>query len=157
MSGKVKPIPAGYHSITPYLVIKGAAKAIEFYKQVFGATEVMRMADPSSNRIGHAELKIGDTTIMLADEYPDMNIRGPESYGGSPVTLLLYVEDVDEVAKRAVAAGAQEVRPVADQFYGDRMGTFHDPFGHVWSIATHIEDVPPEEMEKRAAAAFGQG
>lgn len=153
---KVKPIPEGYHAVTPYLIIKGAAQAIEFYKQVFGATEVMRIPDPTSGRIGHAELVIGDSKIMLADEYPDMGFRSPEAYGGSSVSLMLYVGDVDAVAKRAVAAGAKELRPVADQFYGDRMGTLQDPFGHVWSISTHIEDVPPDEMQKRAAEAFDQ-
>ena len=156
MAAPVKPIPEGYHSITPYLIVNGAAKAIDFYQQVFGATEVMRMADPKDDKIGHAELAFGDSKIMLADEHPEMNFRGPEALGGSPVSILLYVDDVDATAKRAVAAGAQELRPVADQFYGDRMGTFRDPFGHVWSIATHIEDVSPEEMAKRAEAATAQ-
>jgi PhnB protein len=153
---QVKPIPAGQHSITPYLVIKDAAKAIEFYKKAFGAKELMRMADPNGDRIGHAELEIGDSRIMLADEYPDFGFRSPEAYNGTPVSLLLYVEDVDKVSRQAVAAGAKELRAVADQFYGDRMGTFQDPFGHVWSIATHVEDVSVDEMQKRAAAAFAQ-
>ncbi len=154
MCAKVNPIPSGYHSITPYLVIQGAAEAIDFYKKVFGATELMRMPNPKDGTIGHAELKIGDSVVMLADEHPQMGYRGPQTLGGTPVSLLLYVADVDSVAKQAVAAGATELRPVADQFYGDRMGTFQDPFGHVWSIASHVEDVAPEEMAKRAAAAM---
>jgi PhnB protein len=146
----VKPIPEGYHSVTPYLVIKGASAAIDYYKRVFGATERMRMDGPGGT-IGHAEIVIGDSTVMLADEAPEMGHRSPKTIGGSPVSLCLYVEDVDEVFKRAVDAGARSVRPVADQFYGDRMGTLEDPFGHVWSIGTHVEDVSPEEMERRAA------
>jgi PhnB protein len=153
MATKVKPIPTGYHSITPYLVIKDAAKAIDFYKQAFGAKEMMRMGGPDG-RVAHAELRIGDSVIMMSDEHPDMGFRGPEAIGGTPVSLLLYVEDVDAVAAQAVKSGAKEMRPVADQFYGDRMGTFQDPFGHVWSIASHVEDVPPAEMEKRAATAM---
>jgi PhnB protein len=145
----VKPIPEGYHAVTPYLVIKGATTAIDYYKKVFGATERMRMDAPGGT-IGHAELVIGDSTIMLADEFPDMGFRSPKTIGGSPVSLVLYVEDVDTVFKRAVGAGAKELRPVADQFYGDRMGTLEDPFGHVWSVATHTEDVSPDEMERRA-------
>jgi PhnB protein len=145
----VKPIPEGYHAVTPYLVIKGATAAIDYYKKVFGATERMRMDAPGGT-IGHAELVIGDSTIMLADEFPDMGFRSPKTIGGSPVSLVLYVEDVDTVFKRAVGAGAKELRPVADQFYGDRMGTLEDPFGHVWSVATHTEDVSPDEMERRA-------
>jgi PhnB protein len=156
MANKVKPIPDGYHSVTPYLVVDGAAKAIDYYKKVFDATEIMRMTSPDGGRIGHAELKIGDSPIMLADEHPEMNIRGPHAIGGSPVSMMVYVDDVDSVAQRALAAGAQELRPVADQFYGDRSGTFLDPFGHTWTISTHVEDVPPEEMEKRAAAAMAQ-
>ena len=156
MTKKVKPIPDGYHSVTPYLVVDGAAKAIDFYKKVFGATEMMRMASPDGSRVGHAELKIGDSPVMLADEHPEMNIRGPHSIGGTPVSMMVYVEDVDKVAERALAAGAQELRPVVDQFYGDRSGTFLDPFGHMWTVSTHVEDVPPEEMEKRAAAAMAQ-
>ncbi len=146
-------IPEGYNAITPYLVIKGAAQAIEYYKKVFGATEVMRMADPSSGRIGHAELKIGGSHIMLADEFPEMNYRGPVSDGSSPVSLLLYVEDVDAIVERAVAAGAKILKPVQDQFYGDRSGFIQDPFGHLWSIATHQEDVSPQQMEERAKNA----
>lgn len=152
MATNVKPIPEGYHSVTPYLIVKGAAKAIEFYKQAFGATETLRMAQPDG-RIGHAELKIGDSTIMLADEFPEINARGPESLGGTPVMIHLYVEDVDGVAKKASSAGAKELRPVKDQFYGDRSGMFADPFGHKWNIATHKEDLSDEEIRKRAAVA----
>jgi len=144
----VRYIPEGYNSITPYLVIKGAAEAIEYYKSVFGATEVMRMPDPSG-RIGHAELKIGNSHIMLADEFPEMNYRGPVSDGSSPVSILLYVEDVDSIVGRAVAAGAKILKPVQDQFYGDRSGFIQDPFGHLWGVATHKEDVSPQEMEER--------
>jgi PhnB protein len=148
---KVKPIPAGYHTIIPYLSIKGAADAIEFYKKAFGATESMRMAQPDG-RIGHAELQLGDSRVMLADEFPEMDFRSPRSMGGSPVHIHMYVEDVDNVVSRAVAAGAKVVRPVQDQFYGDRSGTVADPYGHVWHVSTHTEDVSPEEMRKRAAA-----
>jgi PhnB protein len=152
---KPKPIPEGYHTATPYLIIKDAAKAIEFYKEAFRAKEMMRMSQPDG-RIGHAEIKIGDSPIMLADEFPEMGARSPQSLGGSPVSILLYVEDVDAFAKQAVAAGTKVIRPVKDQFYGDRSGSFEDPFGHQWHIATHVEDVAPEEMHKRAAAA-GRG
>ena len=152
MTSRVKPIPEGYHTATPYLIVRDAARAIEFYKKAFGAKELMRMADPSG-KIGHAEIKIGDSPIMLADEAPGMGHRSPESLGGSPVSILLYVEDVDAVFNQAVAAGAKVQRPVADQFYGDRTGGVTDPFGHVWYVATHMEDVSPEEMRKRAAAA----
>ena len=154
MSSNAKPIPEGYHSVTPYLIVKGAARAIEFYKQAFGATEKVRMAQPDG-RIGHAEIQIGDSCIMLADEFPERNIVGPESLGGTPVMIHLYVEDVDAVAKQAVAAGAKEVLPVQDQFYGDRSGMFTDPFGHKWNISTHKEDLTAEEIGKRAAAAAG--
>ena len=156
MPAPVKPIPDGYHAITPYLIISGAAAAIDFYKRAFGATEVLRMPDPSGQKIGHAELKIGDASFMLADEYPDMGHRSPTSLGGTPVSLLVYVENVDQVVAQALAAGAKELRPVADQFYGDRVGMVADPFGHVWSIATHVEDVPSDELLLRAAAAFEQ-
>jgi PhnB protein len=147
----VKYIPQGYHTATPYLIVKGAARAIDFYKQAFGATELMRFPGPGGS-IGHAEIRIGDSPIMLADEAPQMGYRSPTSIGGTPVSLMLYVEDVDKVADRAVKAGAKLERAVADQFYGDRNGTIHDPFGHVWTIATHKEDVSPEEMQRRAAA-----
>lgn len=144
----VKPIPEGYYSITPYLVIKGAASAIEYYKRAFGAEETVRMEGPGGS-VGHAELKFGNSIVMMADESPDMGHRGPKSIGGSPVSLVLYVENVDAVFKRALDAGAREVRPLENQFYGDRMGTLEDPFGHIWSVATHIEDVSPEEMGRR--------
>ena len=147
----VKPIPEGYHTATPYLIIEGASDAIEFYKQAFGATELFRLAMPDG-KIGHAEIKIGDSPIMLADAYPDMGYKGPKSLGGSPVSLMIYVEDVDTVFKRAVDAGATVKEAVSDKFYGDRMGTLIDPFGHVWHVSTHKEDVSVAEMEKRAAA-----
>ena len=148
-----KSVPEGYHAATPYLIVKGAAEAIEFYKRAFGATELLRMADPQG-RVGHAEIKIGDSVIMLADEHPAMGYRGPRSLGGSSVSILLYLEDVDMVFERAVKTGARALRPVANQFYGDRSGTLEDPFGHVWTVATHVEDVPPEEMQLRAEAAM---
>jgi PhnB protein len=149
----VKPIPEGYHAITPYLIIDGAAQAIDFYKKVFGATELFRMPDPTGKRIGHAELKIGDSQIMLADENSNMGFRNPKAYGGTPVSLLLYVNDVDATIPRAVAAGAKLLKPIQDQFYGDRSGTIHDPFGHVWTVATHIKDVSPEEMMAHTGAS----
>lgn len=145
----VKPIPQGHHSITPYLIIKGASQAIDFYKRAFGATEDMRMASPDG-KVGHAELSVGDSKIMLADEHPEMGHRSPQSIGGTGVSMMLYLEKVDEVFKRAIAAGAKELQPVKDQFYGDRSGTLQDPFGHVWTVATHVEDVPPDEMRRRA-------
>jgi PhnB protein len=149
----VKPIPDGYPQVIPYLCVDGANEAIEFYSRVLGATERMRMPSPGG-RVGHAELEIGDSLIMLSDEHPEMGVRGPKSIGGSPVTISLYVEDVDGVFQRAIDAGAESVRPVEDQFYGDRAGQFEDPFGHKWSVATHVEDVPPDEMAKRAAQAM---
>ncbi len=152
MSGKVSFIPEGYHTATPYLIIKGAAAAIEFYAKAFGATEIFRMASPDG-KIGHAEIQIGDSRIMLADEHPEIGVRSPQAYGGSPVSIYLYVKDVDAVYNQAVAAGAKAVRPVVDQFYGDRNGGIEDPFGYSWYIATHKEDVPAEEIPKRAAAA----
>jgi len=148
-----KAIPDGYRTATPYLIVKGAADAIEFYKRAFGATEILRMADPQG-RVGHAEIEIGDSVIMLADEHPAMGYRGPRSLGGSSVSILLYLEDVDSVFERALKAGAKAQRPVANQFYGDRSGTLEDPFGHVWTVATHVEDVAPEEMKRRAEAAM---
>jgi PhnB protein len=156
MASSVKPIPEGYHSITPYLVTNNAADAIEYYKKAFGATELFRMPAPGG-KIGHAELKIGDSPIMLADEYPDMGYFGPAKYGGTPVSLMIYVEDVDTVYPRAIAAGGQEVKALQNQFYGDRSGTLKDPFGFIWTVATHVEDVSPEEMDKRAKAAHGGG
>ena len=151
MRNTVKPIPRGYHAVTPYLSVKGAASAIAFYKKAFAAKEIMRMPAPGGT-IGHAEIQIGDSHIMLADEYPDMNFRGPKSFGGTSVHIHLYVHDVDRVVKKAVAAGAKVLRPVADQFYGDRSGSLEDPFGHVWHVATHKEDVPAKELKERAAA-----
>lgn len=147
----VKYIPDGYHTATPYLIIKGAAKALDFYRKAFGATELMRMQGPDG-KVGHAEIKIGNSPIMLADEFPDMGYKSPQSLGGSPVSIMLYVEDVDKTVERAVAEGAKITKPVQDQFYGDRNGSIHDPFGHVWTISTHVEDVSPEEMERRAEA-----
>jgi PhnB protein len=144
----VKPIPDGYHSVTPYLIVKGAARAIEFYKTAFGAAEVMRLAQPDG-RVGHAEIEIGNSRLMLADEFPEMGVHAPHSGGRMPMSLLLYVDDVDAVAARALEAGATVIRPVRDQFYGDRSGTFSDPFGHVWTIATHTEDVSHEEVTRR--------
>jgi PhnB protein len=152
----VKPIPDGYHTATPYLFIKGAARALEFYKQAFGATELMRLSGPG-DKIGHAEIKIGDSPIMLADEHPEIGVLGPQSLGGSSMCILLYVDDVDAAATRAVAAGAKVLRPVKDQFYGDRSGTFADPFGHQWTLATHKEDLSVEEVQKRMAAAMKPG
>lgn len=144
----VHHIPEGYHSVTPYLVVDGAAEALEFYKKAFGATELMRMPAPGG-KIGHAEIRIGDSHIMLADEHPEEGHRGPKSIGGTPVGIVLYVEDVDATFRTALSLGATETRPVENQFYGDRMGGLTDPWGHNWMIATHIEDVSPEEMERR--------
>jgi len=145
MASAIKAIPEGYHSITPYLICKGASDAIEFYKKAFGAVEAVRMAGPDG-RVGHAELKIGDSHIMLADEHPDIGAYSPQHYGGSPVSVLLYVENTDATVSAAVTAGAKITRPVKDEFYGDRAGTITDPFGHQWYIHTHIKDVTPEEM-----------
>ncbi|HEX3229566.1 MAG TPA: VOC family protein [Pyrinomonadaceae bacterium] len=150
----VKPIPEGYHSVTPYLIIRGATEAIEFYKKAFGATELLRFPAPEG-KIGHAEIKIGDSPIMLADEHPDMGYKGPQTLNGSPVSIMIYVEDVDATFKQAVGAGATVKDAVTDKFYGDRMGTVIDPFGHVWHVATHKEDVSVEEMLQRAKAAHG--
>ncbi|MBA3440138.1 MAG: VOC family protein [Pyrinomonadaceae bacterium] len=154
MSHQANPIPDGYKGAIPYLCVNGAESAIDFYKQAFGATEMMRIADPSG-KVGHAEIKIGGAPIMLADEFPDWGFRAPQTLGGSPVTIHLYVEDVDTVVGQATAAGAKVLRPVEDHFYGDRAGKLEDPFGHVWYIATHKEDVSPEEIQRRAAAMFG--
>ena len=151
MVSTVKPIPDGYHTATPYLITNDAASAIEFYKKAFGATERMRLKDPSG-KVMHAEIIVGASTIMMADEFPDMNAVSPQSLGGSPVSIHLYVEDVDAMFGQAVAAGAKVCRAVEDQFYGDRAGTLTDPFGHIWMIATHKEDVSLEEVEKRLAA-----
>ena len=150
MGTKTNYKPAGYHTLTPYLIVNGAAKAIEFYKTAFGATEVMRMPGPEG-KIGHAELQIGNSRIMLADENPNMG-QGHSSattVGGSPVSLYVYLPNVDQVVQRATAEGAKVLRPVEDQFYGDRTGFIQDPFGHLWGVATHIEDVSPKDMEER--------
>ena len=152
MPAKVKPIPDDYRAATPYLCVKGAAKAIDFYVRAFGAKEQMRMQQPDG-RIAHAEVRIGAAPIMLADEFPEMEVRSAQSLGGSPVNILVYVEDVDALVKRAVLAGATLTRPVADQFYGDRLGTLKDPFGHSWSFATRIENLSLEEILHRAPKA----
>jgi PhnB protein len=146
----VKPVPDGYPQVTPYLIVDGAAAAIEFYDKVFGATERMRLPGPDGT-VGHAELQLGDSLIMVADEAHELGLRGPKVIGGTPVTISVYVEDVDGVVERAERAGATVLRPVEDQFYGDRSGQIEDPFGHRWSIATRVEDVSPEEMARRAA------
>jgi PhnB protein len=151
----VKAIPDGFHNVTPYLYLRGAAGAIEFYKTVFGAAEIMRMRGPDG-RIMHAELRIGDSIVMLADENPSMGIMSPQTIGGFSGGLHLYVEDADAVIRKAVESGAKQLHPIKNQFYGDRSGTLLDPFGHMWSVATHIEDVPPEEMRKRMTAAMSQ-
>jgi PhnB protein len=148
----VKPIPEGYHSVTPYLHAKDAAQAIEFYKKAFSATERMRITQPDG-RVGHAEIQIGDSVIMLSDEFAEMGVHSPQSLGGSPVSIHLYVEDADAMFNQAVAAGAKVKRPIADQFYGDRVAGIEDPFGHTWWISTHKEDLSSEEIDKRAAAA----
>jgi PhnB protein len=145
---KTHYIPVGYHTATPYLIVNGAAKALDWYKNVFGAKEEMRFPMPDG-KLGHAEIKIGDSHIMLADEAPQMGYRGPEAHGGTPVSIMLYVEDVDSVFKKAVTNGAQVKRDLQDQFYGDRNGTIADPFGHIWTISTHVEDVSPQEMKRR--------
>ena len=151
----VKALPDGYHNVTPYLFIRGAGGAIDFYKKVFGATEIVRMAGPIG-QVMHAELKIGDSIVMLADENPKAGAMSPQTAGGISVSLLMYIENVDAVVQKAVDSGAKLLRPVKDQFYGDRSGTLIDPFGHMWTVATHVEDVSPEEMKKRMAAETGQ-
>jgi len=148
----VDPLPSDYPRVCPYLIVDGAADAITFYSTVFGTNERMRLPGPDG-RLGHAELLLGDSVIMLADAYPEMGIRGPKDIGGSPVTMTVYVEDVDATFAAALAAGATSIQPVEDKFYGDRAGQFEDPFGHRWSVMTHIEDLTPEEMTRRAAAA----
>ena len=146
-----KPIPDGYPQVIPYLVVDDANAAIEFYASVLGTKERMRMGGPDG-KVGHAEIQFGDSLVMLADEYPEMGYVGPKAIGGSPVTIAVYVQDVDKTFDAALKAGAKEIRPVENQFYGDRSGQFEDPWGHRWSVATHVEDVPPDEMAKRAAA-----
>ncbi len=153
MATKAKPIPEGYHTVQADLVVRDAAGAIEFYKEAFGAEELFRF-DMPGGKIGHAELKIGDSIVMLADEMPGGCCRSPESLGGTAVNIFLYVEDVDQFVDRAVAAGAKVAMPVKDMFWGDRYGQISDPFGHFWSIATHQEDIPAEEMRKRACEAM---
>jgi PhnB protein len=147
----VKPIPDGYQSVTPYLIVSGAAQALDFYKRAFGAKERMRLPMPEG-RIGHAEIEIGGSVIMLADEFPKMGVKSPQTIGGTPVGICLYVTDVDAVFKQAIDAGGKQEKPLQNQFYGDRSGTLIDPFGHKWTVATHIEDVPPEEITRRMAA-----
>jgi PhnB protein len=151
-----RPIPDDYPRVTPYLIVDGAGAAIDFYCSVLGASERVRMPAPDG-RIGHAELQLGDSMIMLADENAQMDVRGPRAMGGTPVSLHVYVEDSDAVFERAVQAGAKALRAVEDRFYGDRSGQFEDPFGHRWDVSTHVEDVPPEEMSKRAAAEMAAG
>jgi len=148
-----KPIPDDYPRVTPYLFIDGASAAIDFYCSVLGARERMRMPGPDGT-VFHAEIEVGDSMIMLGEQNPDMDVRGPRAIGGTPMMLHVYVEDADRVFEQAIGAGAKALRPVEDQFYGDRSGRFEDPFGHRWDVATHVEDVPAEEMEKRAAAAM---
>jgi len=152
----VNPIPEGYPRVTPYLIVDDGAAAIDFYISVLGATERMRMAGPEG-RVGHAELNVGDSVIMLADEHPEMNAVGPKTVGGTPVSIHVYVEDSDGAFERAIEAGAKSLAPVEDKFYGDRSGSFEDPFGHHWNVATHVEDVPEEEMAKRAEEAMAGG
>ena len=151
MTTAAKAIPEGYHSVTPYLILSGASDAIAYYKKALGAEEVLRMEDPGG-KVHHAEIKIGDSRIMLADEHPEIQALSPKTVGGSPVSIHLYVEDVDAAVSRAVAAGAKLIRPVADQFYGDRVGGVEDPFGYRWFIATHKEDLSIEEIRRRGAA-----
>lgn len=153
MSNGVKAIPDGYEGITPYLICKNAGAAIDFYKAAFGAVELFRIGEPGM--VGHAEMKIGGAIFMLADEFPDMGVVSPQTLGGTPVSLYIYVEDVDGFTEKAIAEGLKALRPVADQFYGDRTGHFEDPFGHKWAFATHVEDVTPDEMDERAKAAHG--
>jgi len=150
---KVKPVPDGHRTVTPYLALRNAAKALEFYKKAFGAMETYKLMVPNG-RVGHAEIRLGDSIVMLSDEFPEYGGKAPDTLGGSPVNIHLYVEDVDAFFKRALAAGAKERKPVMDQFYGDRSGQLEDPFGHLWWVATHKEDVPPEEMQKRVKAMF---
>lgn len=154
-STAAKPVPDGYHTVTPYLIINGARKALEFYEEAFKAETHVCMEQPEGG-IGHAEIKIGDSMVMLADEHPGMGYRGPQALGGTPVSIVLYVENVDQVFRRAISAGATQLKPVADEFWGDRMGTLRDPFGHVWTIATHKEDVSPQEMDARMKKSMAQ-
>ena len=152
----VKPIPDGYHTVTPHIVVKDIRRAVEFYKKAFGAEERFMMPGPDGKSLMHGEMKIGNSHVMLAAENPQWKSAGPLTLGGTPVSLSLYVTECDKSFKRAVDAGAKELRPVSNQFYGDRMGTLEDPFGHVWSIGTHVEDVPPEEMRRRSEEMMKQ-
>jgi PhnB protein len=156
MKNSIKPIPDGYHTLTPHLVVKDASKAIEFYKKAFGAKEIRRVPGPDGKSLIHAELQVGDSRLLLVDEFPEMNCRGPKSVGGTPVTIHMFVADVDAAFEKAVKAGAEVTMPLADMFWGDRYGILTDPFGHSWSIATHQEDVTPEEIGKRAQGAFSE-
>ncbi|MDQ3624649.1 MAG: VOC family protein [Verrucomicrobiota bacterium] len=156
MSTPVNPIPEGFHTLTPYLIVKGAAEAIDFYKRAFDAKERFRLPMPDGKAIGHAELTIGDSIVMLADEFPDLGHRSPQSLGGTAVSFVLYVEDADAAFERAIEAGATVQQPLEDKFYGDRAGCVVDPFGHQWTLMTHQEDVPPEEIERRMAAEFAR-
>ena len=149
-----KPIPDGYEGITPYLICKNAEAAIDFYKRAFGAEEIVRIG--TAGMVGHAEMRVGKAIFMLADEFPAMGARGPETIGGTPVSMYIYVEDVDSFTEKAVAEGLKVLKPVADQFYGDRSGHFEDPFGHQWGFATHIEDLTPDELNKRAQGMHGE-
>ena len=151
---KVKAVPDGYHAVTPYLIVRDGAQALDFYVRAFGAEELYRI-DMGGGKLGHAELRIGDSVVMLADEHPEMGHKSPQAYGGTPVSLLLYVEDCDALVQQAVSAGAKLVRPLQDQFYGDRSGTVVDPFGHMWTVATHKEDLTSDEIKQRAAEAHG--
>ncbi len=156
MAGKISPIPAGYESVSPSLIVKDGAAALAFYQKAFGATVFFRL-DMPDGRLGHAEFHIGKSRFMLADEFPEYGIKSPESYGGTGVTMHMYVEDVDAFTAKAVAAGAKVVRPIANEFYGDRVGKFVDPFGHMWMVATHVEEVSHAEMKKRCDALYGDG
>ena len=151
---RIKAVPDGYHTLTPHLVVKGASQAIEFYKKAFDAEEISRVPGPEGESLMHAELKIGDSRLFLVDEFPEMDCRGPQSIGGTPVTIHVYVEDVDAAFSKAVTAGAQVRMPLADMFWGDRYGVLADPFGHAWSLASHKEDLTPEEISERAQAAM---
>jgi len=156
MNTSIKPIPDGFHTLTPYLAICGATEAIDFYKRAFGARERSRMPGPDGKSIGHAEIVIGNSIIMLSDEVPQFGNRSPQTLNGTPVTFALYVEDADAAYKRAVDAGAKVLRPIADQFYGDRAGTVIDPYGYQWSLMTHKEDVAPEELNKRLQELYAK-
>jgi PhnB protein len=155
MGKTVKAVPEGHRTVTPYLVVKNGAKALEFYKRAFDATEIFKLMMPDG-RLGHAEIRLGDSIVMLSDEFPEDGGKAPDTLGGSPVNIHLYVDDVDAFFKKAEAAGARELKPVMDQFYGDRSGQLQDPFGHLWWVATHREDVPPGELQRRAEAMFAR-